>query len=211
MKTQSPLRKVAILFIATLIFASCQKEEFAPFTTIENDEQIEFLILASEESDTEINEDSTVDQTGKHRKCGRITEVDIESLPAVIITFLDSAYVDNVINKAGQFQSGYFAVFITKADETKAIITFDSTGVFVKEKSLTKERRYTKIDASDLPAISQTYIDDNYSTATIIKALQKNTGEYKVVLKLADEAGYTVLTFDSDGAFVKAMELKRRR
>jgi hypothetical protein len=76
--------------------------------------------------------------------------------------------------------------------------TNDSTGVTHKGKKC----NVTEIEVSELPSPAAAYIADNYTGATISRAGETESGNFVVLITLADNTRRG-LVFDSAGAFLK--------
>ncbi len=142
-----------------------------------------------------------------HGKCN-LTAIDVTDLPDAIVSYVSTNYTGAVIERAGVTEDGKYALQITKADSTKAGLIFDADGNFVKEHSHKgKGLKGTEIAVADLPAALTSYIETNYSGATIEKAVKSEEGKYGVLITKSDGTR-VLLGFESDGAFIAELGFK---
>lgn len=61
------------------------------------------------------------------------TSVDVASLPSAIATYVSANYAGSTITKAMVSSEGKYGVLVTKSDDTKVLLGFDSAGAFLNE------------------------------------------------------------------------------
>ena len=223
------------LFIAVLSFSaysligsSCQKENSVS-TTADNTSAT-IAVAASETAAL----NGTADSVYLLQPCApgyTRDSVDAASLPADIITYLESNYGGYTFYKAFAITSSAgttagYAVVIYYNDKPVGIL-FDSNGAFVKvleqrEKGDLHGRGWhhgglfgdrgdhqqDTIALADLPAAILTYMADNYPGDTLTKAFMNRDSSY---LLLSVNNGVFATLFDTGGNFVKRIQVPAKK
>jgi len=192
------MKKILFLLTAVsgLFLASCNNQEVAPDSI--ND------VFASVEASAART--AAVNDTVTKEKCkGKLTSVEIASLPAAITIYINKNYVGSTIKFAGKDEKGQIVVGVS-VNNVETGLLFDANGVFVQ--TLThygKKARLMEVDISILPASISTYVTANYVGYTIKKAGKDAEGNLLVGLK--NDTTYKVLKFNSDGKFIEELAI----
>lgn len=200
------MRKIWLISLVTLVsgffFVSCDNLNVDPFDNFDGESAVsDFLFLATADDSTGVTKNG-------HGKC-KMTEVAIADLPASITSYIRTNYTGSEILRAGtQDESGKYFVAVKKEDGSKVGVVFDADGNFLEEK--TRGHKGEKVEIADLPAVITEYISANYSGAEIKKAFKGPEGRYGVIIQLEDDT-FKGLGFDSEGAFLGEIEMKRKR
>ncbi len=205
-KTRGYIMKKVSLLLMVLIgiwFTACQKsgESLSPET-----EASDFESVVESAARYAVLTDSVT--LGRCK--GKLTEVATEDLPAMVTTYIDSAYAGSEIKYAAKDQSGKIVVAVTLADGSVKGLLFDADGTFKAElKQHVPKAKLTKIEVSALPSNVTTYITANYTGAEIKLAGTNDAGEYYVAI-LVDKK-VKILLFNAGGSFNKELEKPIRR
>lgn len=192
------MKKVLFLLTAVtgLFLASCNNQEVAP-DSIDD-------VLASVEASAART--AAVNDTVTKGKCkGKLTSVEIASLPATITTYVNKNYAGSTIKFAGKDEKGQIVVGVFLSNVETGLL-FDANGIFVQ--ALThygKKAKLMEVDIATLPASVGTYVTANYAGYTVKKAGKDADGNLLVGLK--NEANHKVLKFNSAGKFVEELAI----
>lgn len=192
------MKKVLFLLTAVsgLFLASCNNQEVAP-DSIDD-------VLASVEASAART--AAVNDTVTKGKCkGKLTSVEIASLPATITSYVNKNYAGSTIKFAGKDEKGQTVVGVFLSNVETGLL-FDANGIFVQ--ALThygKKAKLTEVDITTLPASVGTYVTANYAGYTVKKAGKDADGNLLVGLK--NEANHKVLKFNSAGKFVEELAI----
>ena len=192
------MKKILFLLTAVtgLFLASCNNQEVAP-DSIDD-------VLASVEASAART--AAVNDTVTKGKCkGKLTSVEIASLPATITTYVNKNYAGSTIKFAGKDEKGQIVVGVFLSNVETGLL-FDANGIFVQ--ALThygKKAKLMEVDIATLPASVGTYVTANYAGYTVKKAGKDADGNLLVGLK--NEANHKVLKFNSAGKFVEELAI----
>ena len=192
------MKKVLFLLTAVtgLFLASCNNQEVAP-DSIDD-------VLASVEASAART--AAVNDTVTKGKCkGKLTSVEIASLPATITSYVNKNYAGSTIKFAGKDEKGQIVVGVF-LNNVETGLLFDANGMFVQ--ALThygKKAKLMEVDIATLPASVGTYVTANYAGYTVKKAGKDADGNLLVGLK--NEANHKVLKFNSAGKFVEELAI----
>ena len=192
------MKKVLFLLTAVtgLFLASCNNQEVAP-DSIDD-------VLASVEASAART--AAVNDTVTKGKCkGKLTSVEIASLPETITSYVNKNYAGSTIKFAGKDEKGQIVVGVFLSNVETGLL-FDANGIFVQ--ALThygKKAKLMEVDIATLPASVGTYVTANYAGYTVKKAGKDADGNLLVGLK--NEANHKVLKFNSAGKFVEELAI----
>ena len=192
------MKKVLFLLTAVsgLFFASCNNQDIAP-DSIDD-------VLASVEASAART--AALNDTVTKGKCkGKLTSVDVATLPATITTYINTNYAGSTIKFAGKDDKGQTVVGVSLNDVETGLL-FDANGVFVQ--TLThygKKARLTEVDITTLPASVGTYVTTNFAGYTVKKAGKDADGNLLVGIK--NDTTHKVLKFTSAGVFVEELAI----
>ena len=192
------MKKVLFLLTAVtgLFLASCNNQEVAP-DSIDD-------VLASVEASAART--AAVNDTVTKGKCkGKLTSVEIASLPAPITSYVNKNYAGSTIKFAGKDEKGQIVVGVF-LNNVETGLLFDADGMFVQ--ALThygKKAKLMEVDIATLPASVGTYVTANYAGYTVKKVGKDADGNLLVGLK--NEANHKVLKFNSAGKFVEELAI----
>lgn len=194
-----------LLFSSLIVMTSCDENNVSPFDLdAEESAILDLVFLATGE---DLPSDST-QKRGHKGKCN-MTEVAVADLPTAITNYITTNYEGGTALRAGtNDEDGSYGVVVELADGSKVGVKFDADGAFVAER--TKKQRGESVAIEDLDATITDYITTNYADATILGARQSEDGKTGVAIELADESKLG-LAFDTDGAFLGEMSLKKRK
>ena len=192
------MKKVLFLLTAVtgLFLASCNNQEVAP-DSIDD-------VLASVEASAART--AAVNDTVTKGKCkGKLTSVEIASLPATITSYVNKNYAGSTIKFAGKDEKGQIVVGVFLSNVETGLL-FDANGIFVQ--ALThygKKAKLMEVDIATLPASVGTYVTANYAGYTVKKAGKDADGNLLVGLK--NDANHKVLKFNSAGKFLEELAI----
>ena len=192
------MKKILFLLTAVsgLFLASCNNQEVAP-DSIDD-------VLASVEASAART--AAVNDTVTKGKCkGKLTSVEIASLPATITSYVNKNYAGSTIKFAGKDEKGQIVVGVF-LNNVETGLLFDANGIFVQ--ALThygKRAKLMEVDIATLPASVGTYVTANYAGYTVKKAGKDADGNLLVGLK--NEANHKVLKFNSAGKFLEELAI----
>ncbi len=131
---------------------------------------------------------------GGHGPCLAGDSIGIETLPAVVTDYVTATYPDETISSASQKPNGAYAVGLSSG----TVLLFNAEGEFRAicggGGGIGNWHGGTEVAVEDLPAAVTDYVTANYPDATIVKAKQRNDGNY--FLRLDNGVK---LVFDVDG------------
>jgi hypothetical protein len=192
------MRKLAAMFLAFcgLWIASCQRDGSGV-----TPESSAFESVAATAARYSVMTDSVT--VGKCR--GKLTEVAVADLSAVIAGYISTTYPGSTIKVAAKDDDGKVVVALVLADGSAKGLLFNADGTFKQEmKQHEHKGKIAKIEVSALPAPITSYITASYTSA-VIKAAGKNAdGEYFVAITV--DGKIKVLLFKADGTFSKELE-----
>lgn len=195
--------------LAAIMMASCQKE-----TADQNPDQAlaTSTDLNSTLGSTSADVSNVYDLDARHKPGKGIDfkRIPLDQLAQSIKDYVAANYANATIEFAAKDKAGNFYAIIKLADGSMKILLFDATGNFVKE--LDKKvpgpkhpkKHLTKVDPSNLLPGIVSYIDANYTGASILKAGSTPGGEFIVIISW--HGGHKALLFDATGAFVKELK-----
>ena len=192
------MKKVLFLLTAVtgLFLASCNNQEVAP-DSIDD-------VLASVEASAART--AAVNDTVTKGKCkGKLTSVEIASLPATITSYVNKNYAGSTIKFAGKDEKGQIVVGVFLSNVETGLL-FDANGIFVQ--ALThygKKAKLMEVDIATLPASVGTYVTANYAGYIVKKAGKDADGNLLVGLK--NDANHKVLKFNSAGKFLEELAI----
>ncbi len=189
------LKPLMIMLMVVFAMASCTKQDYEISEQEDLDDVAEMLMMASSD--------------GQHHSngCQNFTCIDPDSLPSVIINYIDSNYPGNTKQNAMIDGSSNYYVKIKDSTSTKFLLKFDSTGNFLYQQLLPPPGSYSNVDSIDLLSNTVAFIDSTYPGWTFKKGLQKPDSSYVVIIKEAT-GNYVGLLFDPAGNFVDTVCLK---
>ncbi|MEA5458340.1 PepSY-like domain-containing protein [Arcicella sp. LKC2W] len=189
-----------ILFLLTaisgLFLASCNQQDI----NADNSDDVFSAIEASAARTAAVNDTVT-----KGKCKGKLTSVDITTLPATITTYINANYAGSTIKFAGKDEKGQYVVGVS-LNSVETGLLFDANGAFVQ--TLThygKKARLTEVAVADLPASVGTYVTANYAGYTIKKAGKDADGN--LIVGLSDGTNHKALKFDSAGVFKEELQI----
>jgi hypothetical protein len=192
------MKKILFLFavVSGFFLTSCNNQEIAP-DSIDD-------VLASVEASAART--AAVNDTVTKGKCkGKLTSIEIASLPATITTYINTNYAGSTIKFAGKDEKGQIVVGVS-LNSVETGLLFDANGVFVQ--ALThygKKAKLTEVDITTLPASVGAYVTANYAGYTVKKAGKDADGNLLVGIK--NDTTHKVLKFDSTGKFVEELAI----
>ena len=192
------MKKVLFLLTAVsgLFFASCNNQEVAP-------DSIDDALASIEASAART---AAVNDTVTKGKCkGKLTSIEIATLPATITTYINKNYAGSTIKFAGKDDKGQTVVGVS-LNSVETGLLFDANGVFLQ--ALThygKKAKLAEVDIATLPASVGTYVTANYAGYTIKKAGKDADGNLLVAIK--NGTGHKALKFTSAGVFVEELAI----
>lgn len=148
---------------------------------------------------------AAVTDTVTKQKCrGNITSVDPAALPAAIVTYISTNYVDATIKFAGKDTQGQYVVGIS-LNNVETGLLFDANGVFVKAlQHYGRKARLTEVDITTLPASVSAYVTATYSGYSIKRAGKDSDGN--ILVAINNGTARKILLFDANGAFKQELE-----
>lgn len=192
------MKKVLFLLTAVsgLFLASCNNQEVAP-DSIDD-------VLASVEASAART--AALNDTVTKGKCkGKLTSIDIATLPTAITTYIDKNYAGSTIKFAGKDEKAQTVVGVS-LNNVETGLLFDANGVFVQALAhYGKKAKLTEVDITTLPASVGTYVKANFAGYTVKKAGKDADGNLLVGIK--NETTHKVLKFDSAGKFVEELAI----
>ena len=118
------MKKILFLLtaVSSLLLARCNNQEVAP-NAIDD-------VLASVEASAART--AAVNDTVTKGKCkGKLTSVEIASLPATITTYINKNYIGSTVKFAGKDEKGQTVVGVS-VNNVETGLLFDANGVFVQ-------------------------------------------------------------------------------
>jgi hypothetical protein len=137
------------------------------------------------------------------------TTVAIADLLPAITTYITTNYAGATIKEAHLESDGGFDVFITAADGNKIKLNFDVAGTFVSERVFKANGNHkhkhdinqVPVAIADLVSKIKTYIESNYTGATITSAHKESDATFDVFITTATGA-HLNLNFSAAGEFL---------
>lgn len=128
--------------------------------------------------------------------CGHGEAVDIDSLPANIVEYIETNYPNAEIIRAKQLENGRY---IIKINEPHYILIFEEDGTFVEAVHMFHHCHSMGqlISIDNLPEVITTYVEENYPGSEILVAFQKVNGMY--ILGVSTAEGRKIMVFDANG------------
>jgi Putative beta-lactamase-inhibitor-like, PepSY-like len=190
-----------VLFLLTVIsgffFASCKNQDATPSTTLD---QVFASMQASAARTAAVNDTVT-----KGKCKGKLTSIDVATLPAAIVTYINANYAGAIIKFAGKDDKGQIVVGLTVGTVETGLL-FDSAGKFVQKlENYHNKAKLTEVAITALPASVSAYVTKNYAGYTIKKAGSDADGNFLVGLD--NGTGHKVLKFDSAGNFKEELQI----
>lgn len=198
------MKRVAVLLVASLgmFIASCSKDNSSMSPTTDTSTDVSLETVSTTAARFSIESDSVTTHVCK----GKLTEVAVADLAAVITTYISTTYPSSTIKFAAKDDSGKIVVSILLADGTtpKGLI-FNADGTFKEElKHFEHKAKLTEVAVASLPAVITSYITTTYAGAEIKKAGTNAAGEYFVGIVV--DSKIKVLLFNADGTFNKELD-----
>lgn len=194
-----------LLFSSLVVLTSCDENNVSPFDLdAEESAILDLVFLATGEG----SPSDSSQKRGHKGKCN-MTDVAIADLPVAITNYITASYEGGTTVRAGtNNEDGSYGVLVELADGRKVGVKFDADGAFVAER--TKKQRGESVAVEDLDAVITDYITANYADATILGARSFDDEKTGVAIQQADESKLG-LAFDTGGAFLGEMSLKKKR
>jgi hypothetical protein len=187
------MKKVLFLLtaISGLFLASCNKQDVSPTSTLDD----MFSSMQASAART-----AAVNDTVTKGKCkGNLTSVDPATLPATVISYINTNYAGATIKFAGKDAKGQYVVGVS-VNSVETGLLFDANGAFVQKlERYGSKAKLTEVTIADLPANVSAYVTANYAGYTIKRAGKDADGSYLVGID--NGTGHKVLKFDATGAF----------
>jgi len=196
------MKQMVLLLVASVgfWFVSCQKDSSDMSPSADTDD-VSLETVANTAARFSLEADSVTTHTCK----GKLTEVAVADLSAVITNYISTTYPGSTLKFAAKDESGKVVVSILLADGTPKGVIFNADGSFKAElKSHAKRAKLTEVAIANLPATITGYITTNYAGAEIKKAGNNADGQYFVGIVL--DGKVKVLLFNADGTFNKELE-----
>jgi hypothetical protein len=184
-----------VLFLLTaisgLFLASCNKQDVTPTSTIDE-------VFASMQASAART--AAVNDTITKGKCkGNLTSIDPATLPATVITYINTNYAGATIKFAGKDVQGKYVVGVS-LNSVETGLLFDANGAFVQALAhYGAKAKLTEVAIANLPASVGTYVTANYAGYTIKRAGKDADGN--LLVGIDNGTTQKVLKFDSTGAF----------
>ncbi len=190
-----------VLFLLTVVsgffLASCKNQDATPSTTLD---QVFASMQASAARTAAVNDTVT-----KGKCKGKLTSIDVATLPSTIITYINANYAGAVIKFAGKDDKGQIVVGLTVGTVETGLL-FDANGVFIQKLERYGTRaKLTEVAVTALPATITAYVTKNYAGYTIKKAGTDADGNFLVGLD--NGTGHKVLKFTSSGVFTEELQI----
>jgi hypothetical protein len=192
------MKKVLFLLTAVsgLFLSSCNNKEVAP-------DSIDDVLAAVEASAART---AAVNDTVTKGKCkGKLTSVEIATLPVIITTYINAKFAGSTIKFAGKDEKGQTVVGIS-LNSVETGLLFDASGAFIQ--TLThygKKAKLTEVNIATLPASIGTYITANYSGYSVKKAGKDVDGN--ILVGIDNGTTRKVLKFDATNKFVEELAI----
>lgn len=192
------MKKVLFLLtaISGLFLASCNQQD----VNADNSDDVFASIEASAARTAAVNDTVT-----KGKCKGKLTSVDIATLPATITTYINANYAGSTVKFAGKDEKGQYVVGVS-LNSVETGLLFDANGAFVQALAhYGKKAKLTEVAVADLPASVGTYVTANYAGYTIKKAGKDTDGN--LIVGLSDGTNHKALKFDSAGVFKEELQI----
>lgn len=189
-----------ILFLLTalsgLFLTSCNQQD----VNADNSDDVFASIEASAARTAAVNDTVT-----KGKCKGKLTSVDIATLPATITTYINANYAGSTIKFAGKDEKGQYVVGVS-LNSVETGLLFDANGAFVQTLAhYGKKAKLTEVAVADLPASVGAYVTTNYAGYTIKKAGKDTDGN--LIVGLSDGTNHKALKFDAAGLFKEELQI----
>lgn len=196
------MKKMLLLLVALVgfCFVSCEKEnsDVSPVTDTDN---VSLETVATTAARFSLEGDSVTTRTCK----GKLTEVALADLSAVITSYISTTYPSSTLKFAAKDESGKMVVSILLSDGTPKGLIFNADGSFSAElKGHAKKAKLTEVEVANLPAAVTSYVTTNYAGTEIKKAGANAEGQYFVGIVV--DSKIKILLFNADGTFNKELE-----
>jgi len=196
------MKRMILLMVASLgfWFVSCQNENTDMSPTTDTDD-VSLETVAASAARFSVEADSVTTRNCK----GKLTEVAVADLSAVITDYISTIYPSSTLKFAAKDESGKIVVSILLADGTPKGLIFNADGSFSAElKGHARRAKLTEVAVANLSATITGYITANYAGAEIKKAGINADGQYFVGIVL--DSKIKVLLFNADGTFNRELE-----
>jgi len=198
------MKKVMLLLTAVsgLFLAGCKNQDAAtPAATTSSSSND---VLSSMESSTART--AAVNDTVTKGKCkGKLTSIDIATLPSSITTYINTNYAGATIKFAGKDDKGKFVVGLS-LNSVETGLLFDANGIFVQKlEHYANKAKLKEVAITALPASISTYVMANYAGYTIKRAGSDTDGN--LIVGLDNGTGFKVLKFTSAGVFKEELQI----
>ncbi len=195
--------KITVFLVASILSAllmGCQSDSLSPL----EDTEFESVVLSAARFSVE------ADSTTKMKCKGKLTELATADVPATVTAYISTTYTGAEVKFAGKDEAGNVVVGLLLADGTHKGLLFDSSGNFKEElKRYGKHAKLTKVEIADLPGAVTGYVTATYAGAEIKHAGKNEAGELFVMILVDSKP--TVLVFNADGTFSKAVDKPMKR
>jgi hypothetical protein len=190
-----------VLFLLTVVsgffLSSCKNQDATPSTTLD---QVFASMQASAARTAAVNDTVT-----KGKCKGKLTSIDVATLPATIVTYINANYAGAVIKFAGKDDKGQIVVGLTVGTVETGLL-FDEKGVFKQKlENYHNKAKLTEVAITALPATVTAYVTKNYAGYTIKRAGKDADGN--LLVGLDNGTGHKVLKFDSAGNFKEELQI----
>ena len=190
-----------LLFLLTIVsgffLTSCKNQDATPSTTLD---QVFASMQASAARTAAVNDTIT-----KGKCKGKLTSINVATLPSTIITYINTNYAGAIIKFAGKDDKGQTVVGLSVGTVETGLL-FDATGKFVQKlENYHNKAKLTEVAVTALPAAVTAYITKNYAGYTIKKAGKDADGN--LLIGLDNGTGHKVLKFDSAGNFKEELQI----
>lgn len=173
-----------------LWLTSCTKQEVTPDSTDD--------VFASIQSSA-ARSAADADPVTKEKCKGKLTNVEIATLPSSITAYITKNYAGAAIKFAGKDDKGQFVVGVS-LNSVETGLLFDATGTFVQVLQNYKNKaKLTEVAITALPASVGTYVASKYAGYTIKRAGKDADGN--LFIGIGNGTDHKVLLFDATGAF----------
>ena len=190
-----------ILFLLTILsgffLTSCKNQDITPSSSLDQ-------VFASMQASAARN--AAVNDTVTKGKCkGKLTSIDVATLPTTITAYINANYAGAVIKFAGKDDKGQIVVGLS-LNNVETGLLFDEKGVFKQKLERYQERaKLTEVAINTLPANVSAYVTKNYAGYTIKRAGKDADGN--LLVGLDNGTGHKVLKFDSSGNFKEELQV----
>jgi len=196
------MKRIIFLLVASVGFwlVSCQNDssDLSPATTTD-DVSLETVATTAARFSLE------ADSVTTHHCKGKLTEVALTDLSAVITAYITTTYPSSTVKFAAKDEAGKIVVSVLLADGTPKGLIFNADGSFSEElKGHAKKAKLTEVAVANLAASITGYIMASYAGSEIKKAGTNAEGQYFV--GIVQDNKIRVILFNADGSFNKELE-----